>query len=389
MNNLALFQKSEEGERQFSNIISGAIKAGDKLFAYIPFRPITLREKSIRAVLVKNEQGTFANHLAQLAGTNGDFTCCGVHVAIEQIKEIPLESPQVAVLASSPPPKESPKPIAAELSVGTKRSALGTAMHAVIKSRARIFMATAAVILIPLITTVAIRSSGESGSTRALIEQAVKNIQIAEEKIAKSDSRGARSLLWETLALLATTQGATAADTRIKASGILDALDHVSPSIPQKSSVAWKSHESLSDVHAHYDDNLYVLKDSVITKNSKAWSKTPIPDDGIAMAIDGNIYVFTKGGILMTYFLGEKKAEVATELEVLDARMAVMDDRKAEIVYIADSSRKRIYAVSKLTGAIVTTYKADLIPSLQEISVDSDGDLYIFDGADTWTMATQ
>src|SRR3989344_504919 len=53
LNNIELFQKSPEAEQQFSNIISGKLQPGDKIFAYYPARAITSRERSLQGVLLK------------------------------------------------------------------------------------------------------------------------------------------------------------------------------------------------------------------------------------------------------------------------------------------------------------------------------------------------
>ncbi|HEY4500462.1 MAG TPA: hypothetical protein VJH25_01580, partial [Candidatus Paceibacterota bacterium] len=92
LNNVSLFSKSGATETQFSNIISGRVQSGDKIFAYFPARPITIREKSLNAVLVGESQQAFGDKIAQLASTVEGFNCCGVHIVLDQIKEIPVSS---------------------------------------------------------------------------------------------------------------------------------------------------------------------------------------------------------------------------------------------------------------------------------------------------------
>src|SRR3989344_2582627 len=153
LNNLVLFQKSEEDERQFSNIISGKLQAGDKLFAYYPARAITSREKGLREILVQENQQQFSDKIALLASTAPNFTSCGVHISIEQIKEIPLQTPTATFsamprpavlapnttavdsvpLASPPEPEPKAKVIASELSVSQKSNLLTSVSSEAVK----------------------------------------------------------------------------------------------------------------------------------------------------------------------------------------------------------------------------------------------------------------
>lgn len=94
LNNIELFSKEAENEKKFSNIISGKLQAGDKLFAYYPMRSITSREKQLTAFLAKVNQEEFNQKLIQLAANTSSFSCCGIHIQMEQTKEIPLPRPQ-------------------------------------------------------------------------------------------------------------------------------------------------------------------------------------------------------------------------------------------------------------------------------------------------------
>ena len=90
LNNIELFSKDAEGEKQFSNIISGKIQSNDKIFAYLPFRAITSREKQLNSIFVKENQEEFSQKIAHLAANANNFSCCGVHMDIREIKEIPI-----------------------------------------------------------------------------------------------------------------------------------------------------------------------------------------------------------------------------------------------------------------------------------------------------------
>jgi hypothetical protein len=92
LNNVELFRKDAEGEKQFSNIISGKLQPNDRLFAFFPTRTVTSREKQLNDIFVKENQDGFGQKIAHLAANVSNFSCCGVHIGIQQIKEIPFQS---------------------------------------------------------------------------------------------------------------------------------------------------------------------------------------------------------------------------------------------------------------------------------------------------------
>jgi len=107
LNNVELFNKSGEKEEQFSNIISGKLQPNDRLFAFFPTRSVTSREKQLNELLVKEGQEKFGERIAQLAASVNNFSCCGIHIGIQQIKEIPLQ-PTPRSLSISPFPATAP-----------------------------------------------------------------------------------------------------------------------------------------------------------------------------------------------------------------------------------------------------------------------------------------
>lgn len=92
LNNVDLFNKDAEGAKQFSNIISGKLHPRDKIFAYFPTRSITAREKQLNELFVKDSQEAFDQKIAHLAANANNFSCCGVHIDMREIKEIPVEA---------------------------------------------------------------------------------------------------------------------------------------------------------------------------------------------------------------------------------------------------------------------------------------------------------
>ncbi len=92
INNIELFDKTYNDNIQFSNIISGKIIPGDNLFAYIPFRSITSRERFIRASFIAQNQEEFTAKIASFSENTPTFNCCAIHIHLEQAKEVPIST---------------------------------------------------------------------------------------------------------------------------------------------------------------------------------------------------------------------------------------------------------------------------------------------------------
>lgn len=268
LNNLLLFQKSEEDEQQFSNVISGALKPGDKLFGYYPARALTMREKSLQGIFVKENQEQFTDKIALLANTANNFTCCGFHISMEEIKEIPLQSMPAAVVAPMPvlarldsarqasaPPGPEPEPtpvinlpptrskiIAAELSVSKKGNVLRSFANAAgtlrnlnrlpIQKRFRGFIVIAVLVLVPLVTIALIRAGGDPSEAKTAYQEAGNNLKLAKTKIAQNDFKEARTLLAAGLGKIASYDTENIVAVRGELQTSLDEVDHVSSRAP-------------------------------------------------------------------------------------------------------------------------------------------------------------
>lgn len=93
--NITLFSRVHFSEKRFSNIISGKILKGDKIFFFIPNRLLSSRFKYLKNGLLKYGQEEFINKLSELGhkikerGGKENFFCCGIYIGIEQmIKEV-------------------------------------------------------------------------------------------------------------------------------------------------------------------------------------------------------------------------------------------------------------------------------------------------------------
>jgi len=103
LNNVDLFNKDTAGEKQFSNIISGKLQQNDKLFAFFPTRSVISREKQLNDVFLKEGQEEFQQKIATLAANVSNFSCCGVHIDMRQLKEIPLRPAPKYSIPIAPP----------------------------------------------------------------------------------------------------------------------------------------------------------------------------------------------------------------------------------------------------------------------------------------------
>ncbi len=103
LNNVDLFNKDTAGEKQFSNIISGKLQQNDKLFAFFPTRSVTSREKQLNDIFLKEGQEEFHQKIATLAANVSNFSCCGVHIDMRQLKEIPLRPALKYSIPIAPP----------------------------------------------------------------------------------------------------------------------------------------------------------------------------------------------------------------------------------------------------------------------------------------------
>ena len=122
LNNIDLFKKETTQEKQFSNIISGAVSEGDRILAFYPSRVMSAREKLLKTSLLELGQDDFAKKLESVKNDKQDFACAAVHVELRKSKE-PASEPK-------PQPKElqeevvevisEPAPVA-QLAVDDKR----------------------------------------------------------------------------------------------------------------------------------------------------------------------------------------------------------------------------------------------------------------------------
>ncbi len=332
LNNVALFHKSEEHEEQFSNIISGRLQTGDKIFAYFPSRPITSREKSLQTVLVRDTQDQFDQKLADLASTAENFTCCGVHIAIEQIKEIPLASlaaakrddaPPVSVSSESEMPAQQPqsslqqtpsKPrvVAAEMAVARKATPLSKMAGAAGQFRNfsrlsphmkfRGFIIAAVLVLVPIITLAIFRGHGDTGGTKEAYKNASENLKLAQSRLAQNDPKEARRFLALGLAQISTFQSKDIDVLKQQMASSLDSVDHVSSVSPQE--VGSLTPEQITAINGQnilsYENNtpsIWYNDSELFTAQGKTYTLKDPASAQSSSLYEGNLYTLSANHI--------------------------------------------------------------------------------------------
>ncbi len=127
--NIGQFNKSHITNKRFSNIISGEIKKGDKLFFFIPNNRLNFKQKMITATLSKSDTEGFVSMLHKIISPAADkkdngspIPCSGLYLEInEETKKIQEEP--IKEIDSSAPAKET-KIFATEVSKVDKSNAI-------------------------------------------------------------------------------------------------------------------------------------------------------------------------------------------------------------------------------------------------------------------------
>jgi len=102
LNNIDLFNKEQVEEKEFSNIVSGKVMAGDKLFAFCPNRMITARERTIKADLLKADPGQFVEKINSVKKTRPGFDCGALYLSLDEHKEPAVDKSKTAAPENPP-----------------------------------------------------------------------------------------------------------------------------------------------------------------------------------------------------------------------------------------------------------------------------------------------
>ncbi|MBI2057385.1 MAG: hypothetical protein HYT63_00135 [Candidatus Yanofskybacteria bacterium] len=280
LNNVDLFSREATEEKQFSNIVSGKIKEGDKIFATYPTRQITSRDKAIKSHLAEKSQEDFVAELASIHESTKNFPCCGFHLEVKKVREseippirsayekdliIPPAStvsasnlkkdaaetmretekgetnPASATIMNTEP--EQAKIISAEMSITKRKNIFGKISEKLSKQRGPVgskiknFQKAAVAVVIIFLGLVAFKmlpllAPSESKST---INTVNENVKLAEIKITQNENGSARELLALSLTSLSSVKETNRKvdEIKTKISALLDRLDLVSSRQPE------------------------------------------------------------------------------------------------------------------------------------------------------------
>lgn len=430
LNNIDLFSKDMENEKQFSNIISGKLKTGDKIFAYFPTKAIILREKMLNPIFVKEDQEEFSEKIAHLAANANNFSCCGVHVTMREIKEIPVQfmprysmpnitktetaTPEKPVATSyskadrakgsksveNEPPEpvifekqekpnfgEQPKIISAEFSVAKRGnpltlianrfSKLASIGRLPRKARSKIFVTIAAIVIVPLLVFVFIKSAGDSGKARTAITKAKDDLKIAQSRLTQNNRQEARSLFQTALLGISGFSGKNVETMRNQINHILDNVDNVSDKIPKLFSSALAQNKDFKSNLITASDNKPVVAD--IDGNAFAVSQASVNSLGKLIKtspkflFDSGTAVFAFNGADAFGIYGKSKKISSYPLK--ESIQAVDADLYENNLYVLLSNQVLKYTDAGAGSTKSAKWSKDAI--VDPLSITADGNIYI------------
>lgn len=243
LNNINLFGKEHVSQAQFSSVITGSVFHGDRLFAFYPGRGIIAREKTFKEHLPKLASAEFIEKLNAIKAKKQAFSCAGIYVDFERVKEAAVEpniqpqeliqeapTPTLAaaektsvrparpqanrpstIQAAKPavPPQEMPRIIPSEFSLGRKGSFVGNAIHQLrlMRMTPQIkAIGALAIVAIVIVSTLVIQSSSlinsQARTINRAIEEAKTRLSLAKTRISQNDTAQARTILLSSILAL-------------------------------------------------------------------------------------------------------------------------------------------------------------------------------------------
>ena len=279
-NNVNLFEKDHLVDSQFTNIVSGKLTSGDKLFFYIPNRHLTAKEESLRANLVSMCQtdlhafmNSEADKIKESKKSKTELSCCAFHIDFKEqeieIKEQPepiikqeeQERPngeQASIMPKATPAfSNEEKPIAfpavnpSEVSKAMKNTifasfagkikslgkyAINCGCDKRMRPRKKATVIITAIVLI-LIVAIGIKliSAGKKSDSelRQKISVIKQNQGMAESKIAQGDKKDGRLILENSLLELnQLKENEDVVSLKNEVQAILDKIDRLSAETP-------------------------------------------------------------------------------------------------------------------------------------------------------------
>ncbi|MDP3697266.1 MAG: hypothetical protein Q8R55_04555 [Candidatus Taylorbacteria bacterium] len=136
-----------------------------------------------------------------------------------------------------------------------------------------------------------------------------------------------------------------------------------------------------------YQDNLYILAADGIYKITDglkgktltvAWlnKDVALPPNPVSLAIDSKVFIINEGGVLTTYYKGDKVAEVSTSIPA-DKGSALLTTQNSTFLYLVDKGLGRIYVITKEAGNLIKTIKLDNDEPIVDASMADDETIYL------------
>jgi hypothetical protein len=314
----------------------------------------------------------------------------------EEIQEPELGEPQTM---------ERPQIMPAELSVAKRDSifTLATAKfkkfglfnHSGNKTARRVLISFTAIAIVVLTLFFSLKNTGSQ--TKNALNAANESLKLAQSRLGQNDLKEARSLLQATLFNISGLSGKKSENIKGQINQILANIDRVSEKQPAVDETADGSKifasivpKALAEAAADknsvlYEDNLYVLDETGTTiykyadaakgKTAQtAWGS--LESRTIAIAVDGNIYALTEDGKLIKYFKGKKEGELDLQIAP-SAGSKIFAFKDSAFLYLADKTNKKVYVFDKSSGELKTSYDLSASGEIQNVSVSSNGTIWI------------
>ena len=410
LNNLEAFKKSTDGEQQFSNIISGKIKEGDKIFAFCPTRQTSTREKGFKTLLVDNDQAKFVAGLAAISTSAKNFQCSGIHLEISkrheskpairsiyQLGEVMLANSEPTtppttvpvepeIEEEKAPETQQTKAISADIAVAKRHSfpsvasltALPKYSLANLKSGRYVkYIKPGLMGLAVVAILVGVKMFWPSHDpNQAAITQAEENIKLAQSEIDSNNVIHARELLGFSLGSLPASGSTKLADIKNQLSTLLDKIDLVSDQQP----TAWVIIPQATEQIASIEDGSI----AALTKDKKVLHVTQsVTNESGTMKSDdtaGNLFADKRVAALYNggeqiYVVGwqnqqGKNYKLADSANWLDSFMY-----QSNLYVISDSAIYK-YADATTNNSQKQTWLAGLIND-QPKAIAVDGNIYL------------
>ncbi len=141
-----------------------------------------------------------------------------------------------------------------------------------------------------------------------------------------------------------------------------------------------------------YTDNLYGLTSDSIIKITDAalghtaaatWLSDTLAPDASLLAVDGNVYVLSSKGVLTTYYKGKKKNE-ANPAVAPDVGSVLLTNTDSPNLFLINISTGRIYIISKESGTVSKTLKANT--KITHATLGSDDTVYLLSDNKIWKV---